>query len=142
MLASILAGLTIIGIVVIAFMSVDARAIGRTDPKQAANYSLPWFNFSATYTDGQALGISIGSTRIRAIEAATRAGFIVEPGGWGDNRAGGADLYGKSDLLAIMLRQARLNFYDPKDLNRGITISFRADRVSSVDVFYVNSEAI
>ena len=142
MLASLVAGLAVVGIAAVAITSVDARAIGRTDPKRAAHYRLPWFNFSETYTDGQVFGVSIGSTKEEAIEAATRAGFIVEPSGWGENRAGGAALYEEAELLATMRRQPYLNFYDPKDTQRGMTISFRANRVASVDVFYINFEAI
>jgi hypothetical protein len=77
----------------VAFTSVDIRMIGRTDPKRAANYRLPWFNFSETYANGRALGIEIGSSKLEAIRAADRAGFVVRPSGWGDDRAGGADLY-------------------------------------------------
>jgi hypothetical protein len=142
LLTGVLATVTVAGIAAIAFTSVDARAIGRTDPKRAAHYRLPWFNFSETYTDGQALGITIGSTKPEAVRAATRAGFIVDPSSWGDDRAGGADLYEKSELLATMLRQSHLNFHDPHDTKRGMTISFRADRVALVDVFYINFEAI
>ena len=61
MLTGVLATVTVAGIAAIAFTSVDARAIGRTDPKRAAHYRLPWFNFSETYTDGQALGWHNGS---------------------------------------------------------------------------------
>jgi hypothetical protein len=67
---------------------------------------------------------------------------VVEPGGWGDNRAGGADLYEKTDLLEIMLRQPNLHYYDPNDLKRGMTVEFRNDRVAAVNVFYINFEAI
>jgi hypothetical protein len=122
--------------------SADVRKIGRTDPKRAANYRLPWFNFSETYNDGSVLGVAIGSTKTEAIQAAERAGLVVEPGGWGDNRAGGADLYEKTDLLEIMLRQPNLHYYDPNDLKRGMTVEFRNDRVAAVNVFYINFEAI
>jgi hypothetical protein len=134
--------LAIVGVAAVVLMSVDARAIGRTDPKRAANYRLPWFNFAETYTDGQVLGIATGSTRSEAIDAAKHAGLIVEPSGWGDNRADGADLYETTELLTTMLRQPYLNFYDPKDTKRGLTISFRDNRVASVEVFYINFEAI
>lgn len=126
----------------VALASVDAREIGRRSPKQAANYRLPWFNFSETYNDGAVLGVVVGSTRTEAIQAAEQAGLTVEPSGWGDNRAGGARLYDRPTLLATMLRQQHLNFHDAADLRRGMTIYFRADRVERMDVHYINNEAI
>lgn len=134
-LAIVLAGL-------VALASLDVREIGRSNPQQAANYRLPWFNFSETYVDGAVLGVVVGSTKAEAIQAAERLGLIVGPSGWGDNRAGGASLYDRSTLLAIMLRQPYLNFDDEDDLRRGITIHFRGDRVASIDVHYINTEAI
>jgi hypothetical protein len=125
-----------------ALASVDAREIGRRNPKQAANYRLPWRNFSETYVDGAALGVVVGSTRAEAIQAAERAGLTVGPSGWGDNRAGGASVYDRPTLLATMLRQPYLNFSDEADLRRGMTIHFRGDRVTSIDVHYINTEAI
>ena len=121
---------------------VDAREIGRSNPKQAANYRLPWRNSSETYVDGAALGVVVGSTRAEAIQAAERAGLTVGPSGWGDNRAGGASLYDRPTLLATMLRQPYLNFSDEADPRRGMTIHFRGDRVTSIDVHYINTEAI
>ena len=125
-----------------ALRSVDVRAIGRTDPRRAASYQLPSFNFSETYTDGEVLGIAIGSTRAEAIEAAECAGFTVSPSGWGDNRAGGAALYSRPDLRRVMSRQQHLNYHDVSDSKRGLIISFRGDRVSSIKVYYINSEAV
>jgi hypothetical protein len=141
-LTGFILALSAASIAAVAITSVDARSIGRTDPKRASHYRLPWFNFAETYTDGQALGITTGSTKAEAIDAAMRAGLIVEPSGWGDNRAGGADLYERSELLATMLRQRHLNFYDPEDTKRGVTINFRGGRVASIHVFYINFEAI
>lgn len=123
------------------YTAAGARELGRSDPKTAANYRLPWFNFSETYTDGVALGVSVGSTNVEAIAAAERAGLIVEPSGWGDNRAGGADLYQRPALVDAMVRQPYLNFSDPKG-KRGMTIDFRDDRVVAIRVHYINSEAI
>ena len=143
--AAIWAAVTVGAVAVVtsaAFSYVGARELGRSDPKQAANYRLPWFNFSETYTDGVALGIVLGSTKAEAIEAAERDGFTVEPSGWGDNRAGGADLYDRSTLHATMLRQPSLSFYDATDLSRVMIVRFREDRVASVDVHYINNEVI
>lgn len=126
----------------IAFTAVDEREIGRENPKQAADYRLPWRNFSETYVDGTALGVTVGSTKIEAIEAAERAGLTVGPSGWGDNRAGGASLYDRPTLVATMLRQRYLNFHDKADTRRGMTIHFRGDLVQSIDVYYINTEAI
>jgi hypothetical protein len=126
----------------VALASVDAREVGRSNPKRAANYRLPWFNFSETYVDGTVLGVVVGSTKTEAIQAAERAGLIVGPSGWGDDRAGGASLYDRPTLLATMLRQPYLNFDDPRDTRRGMTIHFRGDRVASVDVDYINTDAI
>ena len=141
-LAALLVGHGAIAAAAVAMSSVDAREIGRTNPKRAANYRLPWFNFSETYVDGAALGIAIGSTKGEAIQAAERAGLVVQPSGWGDDRAGGADLYDKSELLAIMLSQPYLNFYDPNDTKQGMTVEFHENRVASINVFYINFEAI
>lgn len=65
----------------VALTSVDAREIGRSNPRQAANYRLPWFNFSETYVDGAVLGVVVGSTKPEAIQAAERAGLTVEASG-------------------------------------------------------------
>ena len=126
----------------VAFASVDVREIGRSNPKKAANYRLPWFNFSETYVDGDVLGVAVGSTKMEAIQAAERAGLSVDPSGWDDNRAGGASLYDRQSLLATMLRQPYLNFHDAGDVRRGMTIHFRGDRVARIDVHYINTEAI
>jgi hypothetical protein len=126
----------------IAIASVDVREIGRSNPKKAANYRLPWFNFSETYVDGDVQGVVVGSTKMEAIQAAERAGLTVGPSGWGDNRAGGASLYDRQTLLATMLRQPYLNFHDAGDVRRGMTIHFRDDRVTSIKVHYINTEAI
>lgn len=124
----------------VALASVDVREIGRTDPKRAANFRPPWFNFSENYSDGEVLGIPIGSTRGNAISVAERAGFVVETSGWGDNRAGQADLYDRATLLATMERQPHLNFHDASDLHRGMTVRFSGDRVRSISVHYTNFE--
>ncbi len=126
----------------VALASVNVREIGRSNPKQAANYRLPWFNFSETYVDGAVLGVVIGSTKAEAIQAAERAGLTVGPSGWGDNRAGGASLYDRPTLLATMLRQPYLNFGDEVNLRRGLAIHFRGDRVVRIDAHYINTEAI
>jgi hypothetical protein len=126
----------------VAFASVDVREIGRSNPKKAANYRLPWFNFSETYVDGDVLGVVVGSTKIEAIQAAERAGLTVGPSGWGDNRAGGASLYEWQTLLATMQRQPYLNFHDEGDGRRGMTIHFWGGRVARIDVHYINTEAI
>lgn len=123
-----------------ALASIDVRSIGRSSPKQAAHYRLPGFNFSETYVDGAVLGVVVGSTRTEAIQAAERAGLTVAPGGWGDNRAGGASLYDRSTLLAKMLRQPRLDFNDEADTRRGMIIRFRGDHVASISAYYINSE--
>lgn len=132
------AGIAAIG--AFAFAATQARELGRTDPKKAANYRLPWFNLSETYTDGSALGVAVGSTKVEAFEAAERAGLTVEPSGWGDDRAGGADLYKRPELVSAMLRQLHLNFYNPNDLKQGMSVDFRDDRVVAIRVHYINSE--
>jgi hypothetical protein len=126
----------------VALASVDAREIGRSNPRRAANYRLPWFNFSETYVDGAVLGVVVGSTKAKAIQAAEQAGLSVDPSGWGDDRAGGASLYDRPTLLATMLKQPYLNFYDANDLRRGMTVRFRDGRVARIDVHYINTEAI
>lgn len=141
-LIGLVAAAASLGVTTLALASVDTRAIGRTDPKRAASYRLPWFNFSETYTDGAALGVTIGSSRGDAIRAADRAGFTVDPSGWGDNRAGGASLYSASALAAAMDHRPYLVFYDGSDLKRGMIVQFDGDRVAAVSVHYINSEAI
>jgi len=126
----------------VAFAAVDAREIGRENPKMAANYRLPLFNFSETYTDGVVLGVAVGSTKEDAIQAAERAGFTVSPSGWGDTRAGGADLYDRSELVATMLRQPFLTFSDASDTKRGMILNFRGDRVAAISVYYINFENV
>ena len=126
----------------VANAAAEAREIGRSNPKKAANYRLPLFNFSETYTDGVVLGVAVGSTKADAIRAAERAGFTVSPSGWGDDRAGGADLYDRSELVTRMLRQPYLNFHAAYDRKGGMTIDFRGDRVVAVRVHYINFEAI
>lgn len=44
--------------------------------------------------------------------------------------------------MATMLRQPYLNFDDEADPRRGMTIHFRGGRVTSIDVYYINFEAI
>ena len=122
--------------------AVDVREIARTDPRRAAHYRPPWFNVSETYTDGVVLGITVGSSKAAAIKAAEAAGFVVSPGSWGDNRAGGAELYARPILVATMLRQSSLNFEDPRNSKQGMTVYFRGDRVASVSVDYINSETL
>lgn len=126
----------------VALAAEEAREIGRSDPGRAANYRPPLFNFSETYTDGVALGVAVGSTRVDAIRAAERGGFKVNPGGWGDNRAGGADLYDRSELLATMLRQPYLSFDHADELKGGMILDFQGDRVAAIRVYYINFEAI
>jgi hypothetical protein len=141
-LTTLVLALALGGVLVSALMSGDARAIGRTDPKRAANHRLPLRNFSETYTEGKVLGVTIGSTRADAINAANRAGLSVDASSWGDNRAGGADLYSRSGLLQTMSRQPYLNYYDRNDPRRGMTTQFDGDRVTSVSVYYINFEAL
>jgi hypothetical protein len=139
---SIIAVTSIAAVSAFTFAVSHARELGRSDPKKAANYRPPWFNFSETYTDGTALGVAVGASKVEAFEAAERAGLTVAPSGWGDNRAGGADLYERPELVAAMLRQPYLNFYDRSDLKRGMIVDFRDNRVVAIRVHYINSEAI
>ena len=139
---TVLAILAIVGVtsISVAWMgSPHAREIGRTDPKRAALYRPPWFNFFETYRDGQALGVAVGSTKAQAIKAAESAGLMVEPSGWGDDRAGGADLYGRPELIATMLCQPYLNYHGSRS-NFGATVEFQGDRVAAMRVNYINFE--
>lgn len=137
---AIAVALIVISIAAVRLHGADIREIGRSDPKRAAHYRLPWFNFSETYIDGTVLGVAVNSTKLDAIHAAEKAGFTVEPSGWGDNRAGGASLYDRSNLFAIMLRQPYLCFFKSSDLREGMVVDFRSDHVTSVKVHYINSE--
>lgn len=138
---SIVAVIGVAALYSLTFAATGARELGRNDSKAAANYRLPWFNFSQTYTDGAALGVLVGSTKVQAIEAAERAGLIVQPSGWGDDRAGGADLYQRRALVHAMPRQPNLNFSNPIG-KRGMTVDFCDGRVAAIRVHYINSEAI
>jgi hypothetical protein len=120
----------------------EAREIGRSNPEKAAYYRPPLFNFSETYKDGVVLGVAVGSARADAIRAAERGGYTVSPSGWGDNKAGGADLYERSELVAAMLRRPTLHFEAADDGKSGMTLDFSEDRVVAVHVHYINFEAI
>jgi hypothetical protein len=135
---SIIAIASIAAIAAVKLAAPHARELGRSDPKRAAYYRLPWFNFAETYTDGAALGVSIGSTKLEAINAAERAGLVVEPGGWGDHRAGQADLYQRPALVDAMLRQPYLDFHEPKG-KTAMTVNFGNDRVVAIRIYYINS---
>lgn len=119
----------------------QSAEIGRTDPRRAASYRPPLFNFSETYTDGTALGITIGSSRETAIRVAEAGGYVVVPAGWGDGRRGGAALYDKAELRRTMLRQDQLSWRDPRGVWSGMIVEFRDGRVRSVNVYYINFEA-
>lgn len=129
-----------IGAGVLAF--ARSYEIGRTNPHRAASYRPPLFNFSETYTDGTALGIAIGSSKEEAIRAAEAGGFVVVPAGWGDDRPGGAALYGKPELRRTMLRQDQLSWRDPRGIWSGMIVEFRDGRVRSVNVYYINFETM
>ncbi len=88
------------------------------------------------------MGVAVGSTKVEAIKAAERGHLTVQPSGWGDSRAGGAELYERSELVATMLRQPYLAFYDPDDLKRGMIVDFKDNRVVAIRVHYINFEAI
>ncbi len=105
-------------------------------------YCLPWLNFNESYVDGDVLGVMVGSTKTHAIQAAERARLTVDPSGWGDDRAGGSSLYSRRELLATMLRQPYLNFYDEVDTRRGMIIRFKGDKVARIDVYYIHNEVI
>ncbi|TXC68303.1 hypothetical protein FSZ31_11535 [Sphingorhabdus soli] len=141
-LGSVTTGLVIMLAVSLVLALIDVPKIGRSDPKQAAKYRPPLFNFFETYVSGSVLGVAVGSTKADAIQAAELAGLTVEPSGWGDNRAGGASLYERPNLLATMLRQTHLNFHDEADLLGGMTIHFSDGRVERIEVHYINTELI
>ncbi len=136
----VIAGLALSGIAISAveLANINVREIGRSDPRRAAHYS--WVNFDETYTDGIVLGVAINSTKIEAIQTAEKAGFEVEPGRWGDGRAGGASLYDRPTLLAFMLRQNALSFSMSSGVSEGMEIRFTADKVVAIRVYYVNFE--
>jgi hypothetical protein len=68
----------------IAYVSVDERELGRTDPRRAAFYSGLWADFNATYRDGSALGISVGMPKDKALDAAAKQGFALDTVTWDD----------------------------------------------------------
>lgn len=69
--------------------------------------------------DRGALGVRIRSTKDEAIQAAEGAALTVEPGGWDDNRTGGADLYRRFELIQMMKRQPSLSFGDSRPFESG-----------------------
>lgn len=129
------------GTVVIALPYIaDTKAMGRIDPQRAASFQPLLFNFSETYSDGSVMGIEIGASKAEAIEAAEKAGYFINPASWGDNRAGGSELYQSSELRKMALRQPVLSF--TKMQRGGMIISFSGDSVQKVEVFHINSEGI
>ncbi|HEY0625025.1 hypothetical protein [Sphingomonas sp.] len=142
LLAGIVVAAAGLGAGAMAFASARSYEIGRTDPRRAAGYRPLFYNFSETYTDGTALGITIGSSKEQAIRAAEAGGFVVNPAGWGDARPGGAALYEPGELHRTMLRQDHLSFRDRRELWSGMILEFRNGRVRSVNVYYINFESV
>jgi len=128
---------SVIGGPVIAYVSVDERELGRTNPRGAAFYSPPLGNFVETYSDGTALGFAVGMPRERALQVAAKSGFIVEPISWGDNRAGGADLYSTEELWAQAKAVESLDLSTDREDVEILTLSFHKDRVRSITVGYI-----
>ena len=120
----------------------NPREIGRTDPRRAANYMPLLRNFDETYTTGTVLGIAMGASLTESIKRAELEGFEVDPGCWGDNRAGQASLYQRSELQSIMLKQSKLCWTDHTQTRRGMIINYRDAKVVSINLYYINSEAI
>jgi hypothetical protein len=122
----------------IAYVSVDERELGRTDPRRAAFYSGLLGNFSETYTDGSAIGFTIGMSKAEALDAAVKAKLIVQPDSWGDYRAGGASLYTPEELRAQAMSSE--NFY-PRFRRDRLTadLIFDQDRLRSISVRYYNN---
>jgi len=130
-----------IGALVIALPHiVDTKAMGRIDPQRAASFQPLLFNFSESYSDGRVMGIGIGASKVEAIEAAEKAGYVLNPSSWGDNRAGGSDLYQRSELQRLALRQPVLSF--TKAPRGGMIISFRGESVEKIQLFHINNEII
>jgi hypothetical protein len=123
----------------IAYVSVDEHELGRIDPRRAAFYSGPSGVFDATYTDGSALGFTIGMPKDEAMDVAAKAGLVAQPDGWGDYRAGGASLYTPEALRAQAMSPA--NLYPQFRRDDGLTVELLFDEVgvSMISVRYYGS---
>ena len=133
------AAVSIIAGTAIAYFNVDERALGRTNPRRAAFYSPPLGNFVETYADGTALGFTVGMPKERALQLATKSGFTVEPISWGDNRAGGAELYTADELRAKAMTVDSLHMSTDREDVELLTLNFDRDRVRSITVGYINN---
>ena len=123
----------------IAYVSVDEREMGRTNPRRAAFYSPPLGNFVETYSEGTALGFTVGMPRERALQVAAKSGFIVNPISWGDNRAGQADLYSADELRARAMRAESIDFETNNENVEVLELSFYRNRIRSITVGYINT---
>jgi hypothetical protein len=56
----------------------------------------------------------------------------------GDSRAEGTELYGRSELIAMMLRQQQLCYYDANDLKKGLIVDFLSGRVAVLNVYDIS----
>ena len=122
-----------------AFLLIDTRTMGRTDPQRAASFRL---NFVETYLTGSVLGLQIGQSKLAAIKSAEQAGFELQPTSWGDNRAGGADLYGRSELIEKAMGQNVIPMGGRTNTKQGLTLYFKKDRLRAIEVIYINFENI
>jgi hypothetical protein len=122
-----------------AFLLVDTRTIGRTDLRRAASFR---FNFVETYSTGSVLGVKIGQTKLAAIQSAEQAGFQLQPSAWGDNRAGGANLYERSELLEKAMKMDTIHMGGRTDTKQAIELRFNENRLIAIKLLYINFENI
>ncbi|HEY5722635.1 MAG TPA: hypothetical protein VIT45_09965 [Allosphingosinicella sp.] len=126
--ASVLAGPAI------AYVSVNERELGRTDPRRAAFYSGFRANFNETYRDGSALGFSVGMPEEQALDVAAKRRFIVEPL-W-DALAEIPELETEEERRAAALATGFLILRLRGDKRLGAELTIDEDRVSSITVRY------
>lgn len=131
--------LSVVAGAAIAYVRGDEKEIGRTNPRLAASYSPPWGNFVETYTDGTALGFTVGMPRESALEAAAKSGFTVAPNSWGDNRAGGSSLYTAKELRRQAMLAETLDFESKNENVEVLYMSFNRNRIRSITVGYINN---
>jgi hypothetical protein len=118
------------------YLLVDEKEIGRTDPKRAAFYSAPSSGFYEAYEEGPVLGFTVGMSKSAALGAIEASGFVIDTNSWGDNRAGGASLYTRSELDRQARSVSALSLESRKIPGTAVDLLFAGDRVVTILVSY------
>lgn len=121
------------------------EAIGRRRPDLAGLFSPPFFNFSATYTEGYVLGFRIGMSTPELFQQIGHTfvdvgqivrGCVVETG------ESLIPIHTTTDVESIYGEANRLCIFAPGASGGRmiVTFTFEADTVSSVQIRYVRTE--